>query len=300
MNSHAIIPLIAASAYLPLLALLYANRPWQRQHKLLLLYLTGAALWSFGDFFFRSDLFMNDKILLGKIILCILFWAGTQFHYFMKYIYSPSISSSTTPYAYLIMAASFGIIIAFLPESVSVVNNVTPTYGLWLIPPAVGLRVMRPVPAEREEPRVRVFPEARVMAPFEVEIPESPSREEATVRASESVYEKAFPAPVTEAARFPTLFERVRFTAPAERRARLVTLTLPISQLIFLLLGYIVGTFFVVVGTSYYYGFRNKTQIAISLASMYLVVYIVLYKLLEAPADFGLLLDPILQSFNLL
>lgn len=72
------------------------------------------------------------------------------------------------------------------------------------------------------------------------------------------------------------------------------------SFLIFLLLGYIVGTFFVVVGTSYYYGFRNKTQIAISLASMYLVVYIVLYKLLEAPADFGLLLDPILQSFNLL
>jgi len=68
----------------------------------------------------------------------------------------------------------------------------------------------------------------------------------------------------------------------------------------FLLLGYMVGTFFVIVGTSYYYGFKDKVQLSISLASMYLIVYVVLYKLLDAPVDFGLLLEPILKSFNLL
>lgn len=68
----------------------------------------------------------------------------------------------------------------------------------------------------------------------------------------------------------------------------------------FLLLGYLVGTFFVIVGASYYYGYKEKVPILITLVSLYLVVYIVLYKLLDAPADFGLLLEPILNSLNLL
>ena len=69
---------------------------------------------------------------------------------------------------------------------------------------------------------------------------------------------------------------------------------------VFLLLGYIVGTFFVIVGSSYYYGYKDKVPLLISLASLYLIVYVVLYKLLEAPADFGLLLEPILRSLNIL
>jgi hypothetical protein len=68
----------------------------------------------------------------------------------------------------------------------------------------------------------------------------------------------------------------------------------------FLLLGYIVGTFFVIVGSSYYYGYKDKGPLLISVVSLYLIVYVVLYKLLDAPADFGLLLEPILRSLNLL
>jgi hypothetical protein len=56
----------------------------------------------------------------------------------------------------------------------------------------------------------------------------------------------------------------------------------------------------VIVGTSYYYGYKDKAPLLISLVSLYLVVYVVLYKLLDAPADFGLLLEPILRSLNLL
>jgi len=32
---------------------------------------------------------------------------------------------------------------------------------------------------------------------------------------------------------------------------------------------------------------------------MYLLIYLVLYRLLEAPMDFGLVLEPILRSFDL-
>jgi hypothetical protein len=72
------------------------------------------------------------------------------------------------------------------------------------------------------------------------------------------------------------------------------------SFLAFLLFGYIVGGFVVIVGASYYYGYKEKLPIAIVMASLFLIVYVLLYKLLEAPGDFGFLLDPILKSFDLI
>jgi len=72
------------------------------------------------------------------------------------------------------------------------------------------------------------------------------------------------------------------------------------SFLVFLLCGYLIGSFVVVIGASYYYGYKEKLPIAIVLASLFLIVYVLLYKLLEAPEDFGLLLDPILRSLDLI
>ena len=71
------------------------------------------------------------------------------------------------------------------------------------------------------------------------------------------------------------------------------------SFLVFLLFGYMVGTFFVIVGTSYYYGYKNKVHLLISVVSMYAIVYLVLYLLLEAPMDYGLILEPVLRSLDL-
>ncbi len=68
----------------------------------------------------------------------------------------------------------------------------------------------------------------------------------------------------------------------------------------FLLFGYLVGTFFVIVGTSYYYGYKQKGPLLITLVILYFIIYILLYKLLGAPADFGLVLEPILESLNLI
>lgn len=67
-----------------------------------------------------------------------------------------------------------------------------------------------------------------------------------------------------------------------------------------LLFGYLIGVFLVIVGTSYYYGFKKKWKLLITLASTYFIIYVCLYKLLGAPAHFGLLLQPILESLNLL
>lgn len=68
----------------------------------------------------------------------------------------------------------------------------------------------------------------------------------------------------------------------------------------FLLFGYLVGTFFVIVGTSYYYGYTQKRSILVNLISMYILVYVVLFKLLGAPEHFGLILEPILKGLDII
>lgn len=68
----------------------------------------------------------------------------------------------------------------------------------------------------------------------------------------------------------------------------------------FLLFGYIVGTFFAIAGSYYYYGQRKIGALLITLTSMYIIIYLLLYKLLEAPADYGLMLEPILTSLGLI
>ena len=70
--------------------------------------------------------------------------------------------------------------------------------------------------------------------------------------------------------------------------------------LIYLLFGYIVGSLIAVIFACYYYGYKDKLPIAVILASLFLIVYVLLYKIMEAPEDFGLLLTPILERFELI
>jgi hypothetical protein len=68
----------------------------------------------------------------------------------------------------------------------------------------------------------------------------------------------------------------------------------------FLLFGYFAGTIVVIIGSSYYYGYRKKGPILISLVTMFFIVYVILYRLLEAPAYHGLLMEPILDKLGLI
>lgn len=70
--------------------------------------------------------------------------------------------------------------------------------------------------------------------------------------------------------------------------------------LIFLFFGYIVGSFLVIIAGSYYYGYKEKLPLAIVLTSLFIIVYVGLYKLLDAPTDFGILLGPILEWLELI
>jgi diguanylate cyclase (GGDEF)-like protein len=132
MNVHSLIPLIATVAYIPLSIILYANRPWQRQKQIFAILLLALMFWSLGDFLFRSDYFMNEKLFLAKGILCVFTLAFTQLHYFLRTFYETE--KPGIPMAYIFMAASFVLILLFIPESVTVDDNIVPVYGVWAYP----------------------------------------------------------------------------------------------------------------------------------------------------------------------
>lgn len=92
--------------------------------------------------------------------------------------------------------------------------------------------------------------------------------------------------------------EPAKEITPREERKAIIGL---IGSLVaFLFFGNVVGIFFVIVGISYYYGYKEKVPLLISLVLMYLLCYVVLHMLLRTPASFGLLLEPILTSLDLI
>ena len=132
MNIQSLIPLIAGIAYIPLIIILYANRPWQRQKQVFALFLFAAMMWSFADSLFRSDFLVSEKSIIAISILCIVTFAATQLHYFLRTYYEAK--KPKIPAAYIIMVLAFIWIILFTPERVTVDKGVAPVYGIWVYP----------------------------------------------------------------------------------------------------------------------------------------------------------------------
>jgi diguanylate cyclase (GGDEF)-like protein len=103
MNIYAVPPLLAVIAYFPLLGVLLANRPLNRQQRLFIWFLIAAVLWSTTDVLFRSNFLMSDKVLLGKIIACTFTLAAVQLHCFISSFYSPN-KGRWLPVAYASLA----------------------------------------------------------------------------------------------------------------------------------------------------------------------------------------------------
>ncbi len=110
MNAHAIAPLIATIAYIPLLIITASTRPWQKKHLLFLLFLTTAVLWSFDDFLERGFIFREYGPLLWKFEVILFAVTAIQFHCFLSSFY-PKGQRRWLPYAYIslliIIAAVF-------------------------------------------------------------------------------------------------------------------------------------------------------------------------------------------------
>lgn len=139
MNTHALIPLIATIVYIPLFAILLANRPWQRKQKFLLLFLIPAVLWSASDLIGRSDWFMEDKLFLVKLVLCIGIWMAVQYHYFLRSSYHTQ--RIKIPLAYvLLMAAIVMAALGYIPHGVTITaSGIHVEYGSWYMIIAVIL-----------------------------------------------------------------------------------------------------------------------------------------------------------------
>jgi hypothetical protein len=91
--------------------------------------------------------------------------------------------------------------------------------------------------------------------------------------------------------------ETKEVTFPEERKAFIALIGCFLG---FLLFGYFAGIIVVIIGTSYYYGYRKKGPIMISIAAMLFIIYGILYKLLDAPAYYGFFIGPILDKLDLL
>jgi diguanylate cyclase (GGDEF)-like protein len=132
MNAHSLVPLIAFLAYMPLFIIILANRPWQRQKKVFAMFLLAMMVWSFGDFIFRSDFLITEKVYVAKATLCVLALGLVQLHYFLRTYYETE--PPRFPLGYIIMGAAFIVIIAFIPQSVVIDDYVKPIYGPLVYP----------------------------------------------------------------------------------------------------------------------------------------------------------------------
>jgi len=130
MNIYAIPPLLAAIAYIPLLAILLANRPWNRQQRLFAWFLIAAVLWSGSDILLRGDFFMQDKFLLTKVVACTFTLAAVQFHCFVSSYYPPN-KGRWLPLAYASLAiVLFLVVIDYMPEDIIFIDGkLYPVYG---------------------------------------------------------------------------------------------------------------------------------------------------------------------------
>ena len=132
MNIGTLVSLLATIAYIPLVILLFANRPWQRRQKLFAAFLVGMMIWSLGTFLFRSDFFMDEKLLLAKVTLMLLAISVVPLHYFLRTYYENS--RPRFPIASIFAAITVVLILLFLPESIRFENGTVPVYGFWLYP----------------------------------------------------------------------------------------------------------------------------------------------------------------------
>ena len=142
MNTHVVIPVIASVAYLALLGVLLANRPWGQRHKLFVAFVAVAFAYSFSDLFARSDYLMGHKELLAKIVICVAIWTVVQFHYFIRPYFSKN--PVGIPLAYLFVAATVGLSItgAIPRETIISEQGVTVYYGVPLLVIAVLIFVV--------------------------------------------------------------------------------------------------------------------------------------------------------------
>jgi diguanylate cyclase (GGDEF)-like protein/putative nucleotidyltransferase with HDIG domain len=115
MNGPVLIPLIATIVYVPLFVILLSSRPWQQRHRLFLLFLVPAVLWSLTTFlgmFFATRSSPYQQELIVRIVICIAMLTLVQFHYLVHSFCQSDRTSS--PLAYVFIAVTI-VLVAVSP-----------------------------------------------------------------------------------------------------------------------------------------------------------------------------------------
>jgi len=143
MNIYALFPLVATIAYISLIITTIGNRPWRRQHKLFILFLIPAMVWSLTDIFLRTNLFPQHNLLLFEIIMIAFTWMGVQFHCFTSSFFAPG-QGRWLPFAYASLAVVIALVLAgYIAEGVTASGGkLYPEYGKGTIVIAVVLLVV--------------------------------------------------------------------------------------------------------------------------------------------------------------
>ena len=123
MNIYALFPVIAVIAYIPLLITTAGSRPWQRRHKLFILFLVAAISWSATDIFLRSNLFPQYNRPFLELILITYTWTAVQFYVFISSFYAPG-QGRWLPLAYTsLIIVSVLVVMGYVGEGVTIVNG---------------------------------------------------------------------------------------------------------------------------------------------------------------------------------
>jgi diguanylate cyclase (GGDEF)-like protein len=143
MNIHALFPLIATIAYIPLLITTASSRPWQKRHALFILFLIPAMLWSLSDYFLRSSFLTQYQLFFTKAIIIAFPLMVIQFHCFTSSFFAPG-QGRWLPFAYGSLVVIFTLVaLGYVPEGVKVSGaKLYPVYGRWIIFVAVPLLVL--------------------------------------------------------------------------------------------------------------------------------------------------------------
>jgi hypothetical protein len=161
MNIYNYIPLIAMVAYIPLLVTTISARPLSKKHKLFLLFLISAVIWSLVDFIARSDFLPQFRPIWLRLILLAFTLTAVQFHCFTSSFFPPG-KGRWLPFAYgSLVVVAILLFVGFSNENIVAQDNkLYPQYGnttiIMVIPLLIllarNIYVLSPLLKKQENP----------------------------------------------------------------------------------------------------------------------------------------------------
>lgn len=130
-----LIPLIAALVYVALFLVVVVNRPWQKLHKLFVLYLAAATLWGFNTFLLLSPFLIEYKLLLFRLVILSSAWWVVQLYHFARFFLRlPGGAGVWFGYSSLLLLMSLAVL-GYAPPGIIIEDGrfVGPNYGWWFV-----------------------------------------------------------------------------------------------------------------------------------------------------------------------